>query len=54
MQGRNRNGPKWGLVPQAAQLPASKKASKNNGQNFTLCCKLSSYRISPKKKGRAS
>jgi len=27
MQGRNRNGPKWCLVPQAAQLPASK----NNG-----------------------
>jgi hypothetical protein len=23
--------------------PASKKASKNNGQNFTLCCILSSY-----------
>jgi hypothetical protein len=34
MQGRNRNGPKWGLVPlKTAQLPASKKASKNNEQN---------------------
>jgi hypothetical protein len=27
----------------AAQLPASKKACKNSGQNWTLCCKLSSY-----------
>ena len=25
----------------AAQMPASKKASKNNGQNWTLCCILS-------------
>jgi hypothetical protein len=35
----NRNGPKGGLVPlKAAQLPASKKANKNNGQNWTVCC----------------
>jgi hypothetical protein len=38
MQGRNRNGPKWGLVPQAAHCQQAKKASKNNGQNFTVCC----------------
>jgi type 1 fimbriae regulatory protein FimB len=25
----------------AAQLPANKKASKNNGQNWTVCCKMS-------------
>jgi hypothetical protein len=26
MQGRDRHGPKWGLVPQAAQLPATEEA----------------------------
>jgi plasmid stabilization system protein ParE len=34
---RNRNAPKSALVPlKAAQLPVSKKASKNNGQNWTV------------------
>ncbi len=40
---RNRNARKSLLVPlKAAQLPTSEKASKNNGQNWTVC-KLSSY-----------
>jgi hypothetical protein len=40
---RNRHGPKWGLVPQAAHCQRAKKASKNNGQNFTVCCILSMF-----------
>jgi hypothetical protein len=42
MQGRNRHGTNGRRAAFAAKLPAGKKASKNNGQNWTLCCKVSS------------
>jgi hypothetical protein len=44
---RNRNVRKNALISfKAAQSPASKKASKNNGQNWTVCCRVSNLKKS--------